>query len=576
MQSPTRNPTRSILLRGAVLAASTALAAHGFGQQCPLPGVTGPDVIVGDIQAIGNYPSVGNLEAFMMGTTSCNVGTVWLNWISNTAQHPVIGGSAYRFRVVNGAGRFEQIGQSWLKHAFFALSQTLCCSTCSPTDGTHLGVGCSDPYSPARNGNQSGLGPKYQVSPHAGSFTYPPPHPSGGNNGRIQVDLSDLVDTTTPGAPRYFVEAVYVAPDDSVANNNDNNAAWRELAVVGSGTAWDFLPQATTTRMQAAIEAWPLVEPGVVLRDVVVPEGTFAPWDGTSRMILGSKATDLGGGTWHYEYALHNMNSDSAARLFRVAIGAGVVLSNVEFHDVATRGGDGPGGVDYDGTDWSVTQVPGEITWNTSSFLQFNRANALRWGTTYNFRFDANAPPSQGHVLIAMYRGSNSVLVAGVDVPGFPAPGAAYCSGDGSPGITPCPCGNVGSSGHGCAHSANAAGATLSAGGSTNPDTVTLLAAEMTASGPAIFLAGADLPGGVVLGDGVLCLASPILRMGVRQALGGAAQFPGVGDPPLSTASGQTPGSGATGSYQVVFRNAAAGFCPPGTTNTTHAYQIVW
>lgn len=271
----------SFAVRALGLAVTTAaLSAPALSQlfpTCPLPGRVGPDLIVGDIPAIANFPSVGTLEALMPGTTSCSVGTAWVNWISNTAQHPLIGGNLYRHRVVGGSGRFEQLGQSWLKHAFFALSQNLCCSNCSPTDGTHLGVGCSDPYSPARNGNQFGLGPKFQVAPHAGAFVYPPPHPSGGNNGRIQVEVGELEDTTLPGAARFLVEANYVAPDDSVANNNDNNSSWCELSVTGSGSAWDFNTLGATTRMQTALEAWPQFEPGVQLVDVAVPEEPLLP-----------------------------------------------------------------------------------------------------------------------------------------------------------------------------------------------------------------------------------------------------------------------------------------------------------
>jgi hypothetical protein len=180
--------------------------------------VTGPDVIVGGLTGPSNCTAAGGLDAISLGTTSCNLGDVWLNWISSTNQHPVIGGNLYRYKVVNGAGRFEQIGMSWLKHGFFALSENLCCPNCSSTDGSHLGVGCSDPYTSSRNGSQSGLGPRWQVNANTGAFTYPPANPSwsGTMARRLQFQLSDVESTA---GVRYFGEARYVTPDDAAAGN---------------------------------------------------------------------------------------------------------------------------------------------------------------------------------------------------------------------------------------------------------------------------------------------------------------------------------------------------------------------
>jgi hypothetical protein len=115
--------------------------------------LSGPDVIVGSLYQVANYGSSNGISAFAVGTYSCNVGDVWLNWFPNNNQHPVIAQNMFRLK----GGRFEQIGQSWLKHGFYALSNTLCTTGCQPTDGTHLGVNCSDPYSAALTGTQDNL-----------------------------------------------------------------------------------------------------------------------------------------------------------------------------------------------------------------------------------------------------------------------------------------------------------------------------------------------------------------------------------------------------------------------------------
>src|SRR4029079_14462950 len=117
--------------------------------------VPGPDVIVGDLPSMAQFGSTANIDGLAfnvvglaVGTTSCNNGTVDLNWFAmpNT-DHPVIPQNLYRMS--GGATsdeRFEQIGQSWLKHAFTALTGNACGFGCNGVGGSHLGSGCSDPY----------------------------------------------------------------------------------------------------------------------------------------------------------------------------------------------------------------------------------------------------------------------------------------------------------------------------------------------------------------------------------------------------------------------------------------------
>ena len=371
-------------------------------------------MIVGDITGPANYSVANNREALALGTYSCNVGDVWLNWFSNTNQHPVIGGELYRFKIVNGAGRFEQVGMSWLKHGFFALSDNLCCTNCQSTDGTHLGVRCADPYSAARNGSQGGLGPRYQVNASTGFFNYPPHHtPSGGNTGRIEVDLGDL-ETTTGSTTKYFGNAQYVSPDDASSGNQNNNSSYRGVTVSGSGTAWTFGFTGATQREIPAIKAWGTCETGVTFRDIQIA--------GEGLLILGYKATNLGGGQYHYEYALYNMNSDRSVRGFTVPIGAGVVISNVGFRDVTYRGNDGIGGTqNFSGTDWTFANTGSAVSWTTSTFAADQNANALRWGTTYTFRFDANAPPNPGTLTLDTFKVVGT-LTTQIDIPGPPPP----------------------------------------------------------------------------------------------------------------------------------------------------------
>ncbi len=130
-------------------------------------------------------------------------------------------------------GRFEQLGQSWLKHGFCALQQNVC-QSCSPVCGgccAQLGVGCSDPYSASRNGQFSNMGPKSEINPHEG--TNLGVHALSTSDtmlrGRLPVRKDELDPALNVGAI-YYVEGHYVAQDDAQFGdraNDNNNASYR-------------------------------------------------------------------------------------------------------------------------------------------------------------------------------------------------------------------------------------------------------------------------------------------------------------------------------------------------------------
>ena len=566
---------QKMLSVGATMAC-TAVLSLSASAQTNCNASTGPDVIVGDLNGVANYASPGSLEALSLGTTSCNIGTVWLNWIQSTNQHPVIGGALYRYRVVDGAGRFEQLGQSWLKHGFFALSQSLCCSGCQATDGTHLGVKCSDPYTASRNGSQGGLGPRWQVDAHTGFYPFPPANPpfAGTTARRLEVEMADLATTD-----RYFGEGMYVTPDDAAAGNQNNNASHREIAATGSGLAWNFAFVGATQREKQAVRAWKAIDPAVNQQDVLVPgEGGL--------MILSSRVTDLGAGQWRYEYSLYNMNSTIAAYAFSLPIPAGVNATNIEFHDVDYRNGDGPGSVNFSGTDWTVGNGGGTLSWTGQTQAQNVSGNAIRWGTAYNFRFDANVGPATGPITIGLYKTGGSMVVNG-DVPSGagPAVGTPFCYGDGSdPQVTNlCPCFNLGAPGRGCDNSAGTGGAELTVSGTVSPDTVVLTSSNELATSLSIFLQGnAQVSAGAVFGDGVRCVGGQLKRIGTKNAVGGVATYPQGGDPSITTQSaalGDPIAPGSTRYYQTYYRDPNLAFCaaPMGDAfNVSNGQIIVW
>jgi len=417
--------------------------AGGIAGGCT-PG-TGPDVIVGALTSdsgntLSKWGTVGDITGYSFGTTSCNVGDQNLQWDSDTNNHPVIGMNLYRLR----DDRFEQVGLSWLKHGFAALTQNLCCTCQNPGTSQLLGVGCSDPYGAGLNGSQGGfagcggacggLGPRFEVNATTGAYSFP--YFAAGMTGnaiykRLQVHNDDLDPALNPGA-QYFAEGHYVTPDDAAAANHHNNASYREVMVGAfSGGGWNLDFTGGTTQQQSAIFAWTASNPSVGLSKIEDDGDPLDAHDG--RFFLGHLATDNGNGTWHYEYALYNMNSHRSAGSFTVDLPAGVSVSNVGFHDVDYHSGDGVGGVTQDGTDWVVSVGATSITWQTDSFADNANANALRWGSLYNFRFDANAEPATVNATIGLFRpGSPSDVTTTVKGPGTVVAACPWDCGDGN------------------------------------------------------------------------------------------------------------------------------------------------
>ncbi len=352
----------------------------------------GPDVIVGEMPDIDNYGTVGAVAAFAVGTISCNAGTQTLNWVSSTNQHPVIGQNLFRLK----DGRFEQIGQAWVKHGFATINGNVCGFGCQdPGSSSILGVGCSDPYSAGLNGAQYLLGPKSEINPFTGEFPYPPildPATAAVTGRRLQVFESEL-SPQQQGGGEYFIEGHYITADDSTAGNQANNASYRPVDVSFNAafSQWELAPTGITQREKPAIRAWRDQDPSVLQTDITLPH------DGL--MILGAKATDIGGGLWQYEYALQNLNSDRSAGSFRVPVDVTTTVSAVGFKDVEYHSGEV-----YNETDWNVLTTSGAVTWSTVDHAVNPNANALRWGTLYNYRFQADAPPQTTSVTIGLFK----------------------------------------------------------------------------------------------------------------------------------------------------------------------------
>jgi len=385
------------------------------GAQNPPEGLSpGPDIITGDIGSIRaegmeQFGSDGTQVGLGIGATACNPGDVPVDFFPIPAtHHPVIPLNLYRMSGgANNDDRFEQIGHSWAKHTFGSENINECGFGCIPdSDGTRLGAGCSDVYRAIQNAQQNLLGSRALINPFTGVFASTARDHTGhthtGTSHRLLVEGSDLNTTMNPGAT-YYAEIQYISPDESAwcqthpgQCNMYNNASYRQFSVAGT-TSFTFGAVGATVQMAAAINAWP----GATIHPIEPAPGI----DG--RAFIAYKVTNPSVGVWHYEYAIYNENLDRAIQSFAIP-GCGITVSNLGFHAPPNHPGfpnDGTqGGAGFSNEAWIPTQIFNALIWNTETFAQNQNANAIRWGTLYNFRFDSNQPPAATNATIGFFK----------------------------------------------------------------------------------------------------------------------------------------------------------------------------
>jgi len=351
--------------------------------------------------SLGTYPD--GTVALGHSTTGQNVGTVKLPWFqSPNVHHPVIGQNLYR---VLADGRLEQIGMSWLKHAWFAVQGTSCGSCDAHSNGRQLGVGCADTYGASLNADQFWLGPRWEVKPNQhlwmdgqawdGSH-FSITEQSGGDSRshnpvqhRLRVRMGDL---TAPGATYYYEGAYWLnkligdprwedlreLPEDMF-----NNARHQQVAPSRSGDDFTF------DDVGGSVEG-PIVWQWGDLQSEASPTD-----DGV--VYVASRSVDLGGGQHRYEYAVYNLSLDREIESIAIPIG-GADVTNFGFHAPKDgywdENGDFVNESPYDIGAWQPSVQGDQVVFAAPQPDGGLEPNTIRYGTLYTFWFDADAPPA--------------------------------------------------------------------------------------------------------------------------------------------------------------------------------------
>lgn len=385
----------------------------------------GPDVTLCQLYGLGQYSrdNANGISGLSVATTSWNVGDERLLWFqSPNPDHPFITFNVYR--VMNN--QVDQIAQGWVKHGFFALSSSQCFDStvgpCQGTNGQWLGIGCTDTYGAGLNASKSGLGPRYEINPWTGGWSYQGSvfqtggAPTSGVSRHMQIRDIDLNPTLNPGA-KYYVECYYVAKDDVCVYNN---AAWKPVTPVQTASGWNFNMSGAGTVPRQTFLIFD-ARPGSVITEIAeeIPVVEFESPDG--RAIVSAHASEIGPGLWRYSYSVKNIDMDRQIDEFRVPLPAGALLQQDRFH--AVRHHDEPiaymGGPSISNDPWTFSRQGDEVVWSTSD-------NPIRWNTMYSFGFVTDVAPGEGDVTLGMFKNNGPASLSGVSL----VPAAADCPGD--------------------------------------------------------------------------------------------------------------------------------------------------
>ena len=311
-------------------------------------------------------------------------------------QHPFLIWNLYRF---NADGSIEQIGRSGVKHAFVSVNVG-CLDSCDHMGGHALGRGCGDTYGTGNNDSPWDMAPRSEIVPATATWgrcgSIFDPDCTGqyavqdGNNDewtqRMKTHESQIDPAANPGAT-YMMDSWYIARQDI---NIYNSMATVSGTPHYSSNQWSFSGQ-SNFRLGGAIDRW--VDPTSPPANSMNTELSVA--EGHAKLAV--KVTDLGTGSWRYDYAV--MNLDFARAVTQGADANGGpdprVLSNHGFDSFTVPAGGTIGATTFsngtlDVPGWTESSANGDVTWTAPD------GGTLDWGVMYSYSITSTSAPVAG------------------------------------------------------------------------------------------------------------------------------------------------------------------------------------
>ena len=414
--------------------------------------------------------------AITVTTTSCNVQPTnaapyaLADWYApfeggapggadGTSKHPYIITNIYR---LNAEGRLEQLAASWVKHGWYAASQsqgrtgaagsptgaepcgTGVCPFGSPRD-TQLGANCADTYNSGHNADRQYLGPRSEVSSRGtaatpgfsirGSYldamsdgnsivapmfgdslsatsvaqadadrTY-----GGSGTGQASklatIKKADVSTAELGPSGRVYMEAYYVVNGDQNKLNNVAFRAFSSTYTTGALTAAN-LSFASRHTFGPVMFQWGDQQQQATPAD-----------DGVA--YVSSRVVTNPDGTFRYEYNVYNLDLDRGIEGLSIALPVAANVTAVNFRQPRIID---PG---FDSQAWvGAVSTPGDaVTYSAQAPSPTSKnwskpatpgtpvkANSIRWGNMYTFWFNSDLPPRTNGQVNMTLGGTGTVI----------------------------------------------------------------------------------------------------------------------------------------------------------------------
>ena len=356
------------------------------------------------------------------------------------------------YRELNG--RFDNIGIGWLKHGFASENATRYGPCATPMgDGSTLGTNCADAYTSSQNGGRDSLGPRWDLNPITGAYTWnwstiagPTPNNTDVAARRLLVPASEWA---VPGAT-YWAEVHYLSADDASWNNGRNNVSSRRVMNIPSANTYastQIFAGATTQISRTALQSWAsaanAATPGSVQLSLVDFHELTQPAldvNGSPSAVMKdcygqfqvySRVTQTGPGTWDYLYGIYNLNSHRAAASLSLRVPAGSSETGYTFKAPFYHSGER-----IDNSPWLSTKSGGLLSFTHNPVFPATMSiptigtvsvqpNYIYWGSMYTVSFTSTTPPTTGSARLHLGRGpanatgyqGGTLVVEGLRVP---------------------------------------------------------------------------------------------------------------------------------------------------------------